>query len=49
MSDGSGPRRGLVLCEAATQIRLGRPSSAVLALIQEQVPDAVTIMPSLQD
>lgn len=43
-------RRRTVLREAATQLRLGRPSSVVLALIQEQVPDDVTMIQlSLQD
>ena len=43
-------KRARVLREAATMLRLGRPSTAVLALIQEQVPDAVTtIQPSLQE
>lgn len=34
-------RRGRVLREAATHLRLGRPSGTVLALIQEQMPEAV--------
>lgn len=43
-------KRRVVLREAATQLRLGRKASAVLARIQEQVPDAVTtIQPSLQE
>ena len=43
-------KRRVVLREAATQLRLGRKAPAVLALIHEQVPDAVTtIQPSLQD
>ncbi len=43
-------QRRLVLRDAATQLRLGRKAPAVLALIHEQAPDAVTtIQPSLQD
>ena len=43
-------KRERVLRTAATQLRLGRKAPTVLALIQEQVPDAVTtIQPSLQD
>ena len=42
-------RRGKVLREAATQLRLGRKVQAVLARIQEQVPDAVNTIPSLTD
>lgn len=41
--------RRVVLREAATQIRLGRKAPAVLALIQEQVPEAVRVMESLRD
>lgn len=42
-------RRGKVLREAATDLRLGRKVQAVLARIQEQVPDAVRVMESLTD
>ena len=42
-------KRGKVLREAATQLRLGRKVQAVLARIQEQVPDAVNTIPSLTD
>lgn len=42
-------RRGTVLREAATQLRLGRKVQSVLARIQEQVPDAVKTIESLQD
>jgi hypothetical protein len=34
-------KRRAVMREAATMLRLGRGSALVLALIQEQVPDAV--------
>lgn len=37
-------RRRMVLREAATQLRLGRKVQAVLARIEEQVPDAVRVM-----
>lgn len=40
-------RRGKVLREAATQLRLGSKAPAVLARIQEQIPDAVRVMDSL--
>lgn len=36
--------RRTVLREAATQLRLGRKASAVLARIEEQVPDDVTMI-----
>lgn len=42
-------RRGMVLREAATDLRLGRKIQAVLARIQEQVPDAVRVMELLAD
>lgn len=35
-------QRRAVLRESATMLRMGRSASTVLALIQEQVPDAVT-------
>jgi hypothetical protein len=42
-------KRGKVLREAATDLRLGRKVQAVLARIQEQVPDAVRVMESLTE
>lgn len=42
-------RRGKVLREAATDLRLGSKAQVVLARIQEQVPDAVRVMESLTD
>lgn len=42
-------RRGRVLRDSATQLRLGRKSQEVLAQIQAQIPDAVRVMESLAE
>lgn len=42
-------RRGTVLREAATQLRLGSKAQVVLATIQAQVPDAVIPIPASLD